>query len=442
MVVGLNIKSAPVETLEKLSIHHSQNALCLSDLKTAAGLQGAVILSTCNRLEFYAVGRDSSNSLAVMREFLVGQNRVPSIRKQNDLLKHVYIYSGNQAIRHLFRVVAGLDSMVLGETEIPGQVARAYETARNAGATDKIINVWFQKALSAGKKVRFETHLDQYSTSVGRIAVDLAVQELGSIQEQQVLILGAGEMSELTMKHLVARSVSLVMVSNRSLARARSLAIEHGFEAYPLTELAHCLKRADLVFSATASKSPIVSRDMLAEVMERRPRRPLLFIDMAVPRDIDPSVNSLKGVRRFDIKDLHDVADKHRKQRELAASKIESIIDEKVAEFGRWLDSLELMPTITALRQQAEQIKTSKLNRALGKLSTLNPEQHNVIQAMANSIVNQLLYQPITTLNDMAGTPEGQGCAHALRHLFQLQTEGAANQAETDWTTANLENVS
>ena len=376
LVIGLNIKNAPVEALEALSIHHSTNALRLNELAALAHLQGVVILSTCNRLEFYAVADKPEQSLTIMRDFLAGQDKTflaeqdttffaeqdktffagqdktflaeqdknfaPAQLQEQGLQTYIYNYVGKEAIRHLYRVVSGLDSMILGETEILGQVARAYELARNAKTTDKILNVWFQRALAVGKKVRTDAGIDQYHTSVGRIAVDLAEQELGDIKDKQILILGAGEMSELTMKHLVSKAVSLVMVSNRSLAKAQKLAAEHGFKACSLDELSHHLKKADLVFSATSSKNYLISYSALKDIMCVRQQRPIVFIDMAVPRDIDPRVAKLAGVRCFDIKQLRDVSDQNRLQRKKAALLVEAIINEKVEEFAEWLSESQL----------------------------------------------------------------------------------------------------
>jgi len=375
VVVGLNIKSASVEALEALSIHHSDNSRCLGELIAFADLKGAVILSTCNRLEFYAVADELEFSIMKMRVFLagrgatttttnsnsnsnsnsnntstststssvttttasVGQGFSGELPEQQALQESIYDHAGKAAIRHLFRVACGLDSMVLGETEILGQVARAYESAHSVKATDKILNVWFQRALSVGKLVRTGAGIDQYHTSVGRIAVDLAQRELGDIKDKQILVLGAGEMSELTMKHLASKAASLVMVSNRSLSKAQALAAEHGFEACSLQELELYLEKADLVFSATSSKRYLVTYLQLKDIMAKRQQRPLVFIDMAVPRDIDPRVAALAGVSYFDIKQLRDVSDQNRSLREQAAATLNSIIDEKAKEFTAWL---------------------------------------------------------------------------------------------------------
>lgn len=422
VAVGLTIKRAPIEVLERLSVHHSQNTLCVQDLKAAARLSGAVVLSTCNRLEFYGACESVEDAVAAMRTFLLGQGKgaAEAVRDLGDL---VYAYVDNQAVRHLFEVVTGLDSLIVGETEIAGQVSRAYRASCKAGANDKLINVLFQRALSLGKKVRSETRISRYSTSIGRIAVELAVRELGGIKDKRVLILGAGEMSELTMKYLVAQDVSVVMVSNRSLEKAQRLAGQYGFDAYSIDEMLDCLAVADVVFSATAAKGCLIDRASLAGIMAERSGRPLLCIDMAVPRDIDPEVRSIPNVSCYDINELRDVASRHQNERLRAAKKASQLIDEAVADFNRWQRSLEYIPTIDALRRQAEQIKADKLERAMGKLSGLTPSQKNTVQCMATSIVNQLMHEPIASLNALAGTDKSHDYAVMLQELFHLQPE-------------------
>ena len=342
VVVGLNIKSAPIEALEKLSIHHSVAALRLHELLASFDdIQGAVLLSTCNRLEFYASVKDTASALASLRSFMAYRDGSFDAALAEDIEEYLYNHDGEEAVRHLYRVASGLDSLVLGETEILGQVARAYELALGAKTTDKIINVWFQRALGVGKMVCSKASIDQYHTSVGRIAVNLAEQELGSVKDKRILLLGAGEMSELTMKHLVSKGASLVMVSNRSLLRAEALAAEYGFTACPLDELDYHLERADIVFSATASKHYLVSSDRFTPIMEERQYRPIVFIDMAVPRDIDPAIADLPGARCFDIKQIRDVSEQNRSLREQAAAAVDQCIDEKVEEFYEWLEARE-----------------------------------------------------------------------------------------------------
>lgn len=421
IVVGLTIKRAPIEVLEQLSVHHSQNALCVQDLRASASLGGAVVLSTCNRLEFYGTCEDVEAGLAAMSEYLLGQDEAADAGKEARLRGLLYAFVDDQAVRHLFEVVTGLDSLIVGEMEIAGQVSRAYKAACKAQATDKLINVLFQRALSLGKNVRTETRINRYSTSIGRIAVDLAVRELGGIADKRVLILGAGEMSELTMKYLVAQNVSVVMVSNRSLDKAQRLADQYGFDAYSIDDMHRCLDVADVVFSATAARGFLVGRADVEEAMSKRPKRPLLCIDMAIPRDIDPAVRSVENVSCYDINELRDVATRHQRERMLAANKASQLIDQAVADFNRWQHSLEHIPTIEALYRQAEQIKAEKLEKAMGKLHGLTPAQLHTVQVMASSIAHQLVHEPVASLNAMAGTEKSRTYAEVLQELFHLE---------------------
>ncbi len=428
IVVGLNIKRAPIEALERLSVHHSGNAQRTRDLKAAAGLAGAVVLSTCNRLELYGVCEDADEGVARLCDCLLGGEGGAAAEGLRPLL---YAYADERAARHLFEVVCGLDSLIMGESEIAGQVSRAYQAACSAGAADKIVNVWFQRALSVGKKVRTQTRIGRYSTSIGRIAVDLAVRELGGVEDKRVLILGAGEMSELTMKYLVAQGVSVVMVSNRSLGKAQRLAGQYGFDACPLSEMERCLEVADVVFSATAAKGFLVGRDQLADIMARRAQRPLLCIDMALPRDIDPAVRDIPNVSCYDINELRDVANRHQAERVRAARKASQIIDEAVIDFSRWQSSLEYTPTINALYRKADRIKADKLERAMSKLSGLTPAQKQTVQCLATSIAHQLVHEPVARMNELAGTEKSRAYAAMLRELFHLQPEAAATSAAT-----------
>ena len=430
IVVGLSIKRAPLEILEQLSVHHSQNELCVQDVKAAAGLAGAVVLSTCNRLEFYGVCEDADEGVARVRDFILGQGGAADAAPARQFRELLYAFTDGRAVRHLFEVVCGLDSLIVGETEIAGQVSRAYRASCKAGANDKMVNVWFQRALSLGKKVRSETRISRYSTSIGRIAVELAARELGGIADKRVLILGAGEMSELTMKYLVAQDVSVAMVSNRSLEKAQRLAGQYGFGACSLDEMDACLEQADVVFSATAAKSCLVGRERLAAIMERRVERPLLCIDMALPRDIDPAVRDIPNVSCYDINELRDVANRHQKERLRATKTAAQLIDEVAADFERWQRSLEYIPTIDALYRQADRIKADKLERAMGKLSGLTPSQKQAVQCLATSIAHQLVHEPVASLNAMAGSEKSRAYAAMLQELFHLEPEEGPASAE------------
>ncbi|MBP1760350.1 MAG: glutamyl-tRNA reductase, partial [Firmicutes bacterium] len=284
VIVGLNHRTAPVEIREKVSFHPSEISSALHELKAYPALQGVVLLNTCNRLEIYAATTEVEAGINSIKNFLALHANL----EEQDLFQHLYVHTLYDSVRHLFRVVAGLDSMIMGETQILGQVSQAYEKACEAGVTNKVINVFFQTALTVGKRVRTETQIDQHPTSISYTAVELAKQAFGELKGRSILILGAGEMSALTAKHLVANGASTVMVSNRSYDRAKALAAEFCGKAILFDELDETLLETDILISATAAANFVIMPERIRQVMEARKDRPLLLIDIAVPRDIHP----------------------------------------------------------------------------------------------------------------------------------------------------------
>ena len=423
IVVGLNYRETPIEVRERFSIHHSQMVTNLQKLQKHSGIEAVVLLSTCNRLEIYAVTKDVESGINAILDFLVELSN----DKSDEFKRYLYTYTLYRTIRHLFRVVAGLDSMVLGESQILGQVAKAYEYSCTAGVTNKIINVTFQKALAVGKKVRAQTRIDQHSNSISYIAVELAKQKIGSFQDKKILILGAGEMSVLIMKHLGSQGASTVMVSNRSYERAKELAQEYQGQAVAFSELDVCLEQVDIVFSATASKDIIILGEQMAEIMHKRNYRPLLVIDIAVPRDIDPGVENIEGIRLYDIDDLRGVVDLHQGAREAAALEAEKIIDREMAIFKEWHNSLYVLPTIAALQRRGEEIKDTLLDEVMLKLGDLTPKQEKVIRSLANSIVNKLLHLPIKTLKEVSDTPQSHLYTKIIQNSFELDMKDVSN---------------
>ena len=419
IVVGLNYKTAPVEVRERVSVHHSQMTSVLKKVQMYSGIEGVVLLSTCNRFEIYAVTTDVETGLNSLKNFMMELSK----DEGECIEKYIYTYSLYPTVKHLFRVVSGLDSMVLGESQILGQVAKAYELSCAAEVTNKVINVTFQKALAVGKKVRTETCIDQFSTSISYTAVELAKQITGSFQDKKILILGTGDMSSLTMKHLVAQGASTFIVSNRSMDRARDFAAQCQGQAVPLSDLDLCLEEVDLVFSATASKDFIVKADQMTKVMKKRKHRPLLMIDIAVPRDIDPDIKNIHGISLYDIDDLREVVDSHQSARELAALEAEKIISKEMDLFKDWHNSLSVLPTIAALQQRGEEIKSTLLNQAMPKLEGISPKQEKVIRALANSIINNLLHTPITTLKKVSNTPHGHLYTKVIQNSFALDLD-------------------
>lgn len=416
VAIGLNHRSAPVEVREKMSFHPSQMQQALRELNGCSCIQGVVILSTCNRTEIYAATTDVETGIRSIKEFLATHHGI----EENIIEQYLYAHTLYDAVRHLFRVVSGLDSMVRGETQILGQVSSAYQQASEAGTTNKVMNVFFQTALAVGKRVRTETLIDQHPVSISYTAVELAKQEFGELQGKGILIMGAGEMSTLTAKHLVSAGANTILVSNRSYDKAVVLAKECDGRAVRLDDVDQYLLDVDIVISATASKHFVLMPERMAEIMKRRKRRPILIIDIAVPRDIHPDVGGIPDITLFDIDDLRGVVDRHHQERELAALEAERIIEEEMELFLKWHNSLFVVPTILALQQKGEQIRDMQVERALEHLSGLTPKQEKVVRSMANSIVNHLLHLPIINLKEYANTSQGHLYTEILQNLFDL----------------------
>ncbi|MEL1136252.1 glutamyl-tRNA reductase [Desulfitobacterium sp. THU1] len=419
ITVGLNHRTAPVEIREKVSFHPSQVNKALAELNTLSALNGVVLLNTCNRLEIYAATPEVESGVSAIRSFLARHGNL----QEEDLNQYLYVHGLYESVRHLFRVVAGLDSMVMGETQILGQVAEAYERSSQMNASNKVIHTIFQNALAIGKRVRAETQIDQHPTSVSYTAVELAKQTFGDVKDKSILIMGAGEMSALTAKHLVANGASTVMVSNRSFQRAQALAEEFSGKAIPYEDIDTALVETDIVISATAANHFVILPERMRRVMKLREYRSLLMIDIAVPRDIHPGVNECEGVTLFDIDDLRGVVDAHQKAREEAAIQAEKILEEEMSRFKKWHNSLFVVPTIIALQRRGEQVRDVMVKNALNKLGPIDAKQEKVIRTMANSIITHLLHQPIANLKEVAHTSQGHLYTEILQNLFDLDVD-------------------
>jgi glutamyl-tRNA reductase len=422
LTVGLNHKSAPVEIREKLNFPAHAQPEALTKLGSYPAIKGCVILSTCNRTEVYAATTDVDAGMTAIKHFLCNYGEL----NEGQVYEYLYIHTLYEAVRHLFRVSSGLDSMVLGESQILGQVSDAYRIACDTGITNKVLNTLFQNAINVGKRVRTETGIDRQAVSISYAAVELSKQIFGSLQGKSILLLGAGEMSELTAKHMVANGVTKVLVSNRSLERAEIMAEQFGGRAIPFDEFFAAMCEADIVISATAARDFIINPEQMEQVMHTCPERTVFMIDIAVPRDINPEVGKVPGVKVYDIDDLQHVVDKNLAERQLAAIQCEKIIGEEMSAFLKWHNSLFVVPTLVALKERGNTIKEVELERALARLGTLTDKQQKVISSLANSIVNQLLHEPITNLKEYAGTHQGHLYTEILQNLFNLEVEGQA----------------
>ena len=426
IVVGVNHRTAPVEIREKLSFSESALGEALRKLQENPAIEGCVIISTCNRMEIYAATREMDEGLNAIWDFLSRKSGVDI----SEIKNCTYAHTLYDTIRHLFRVTSGLDSMLLGETQILGQVRQAYQASCALGATNRVINTLFQQALTVGKRVRTETGIDHNSVSISYTAVELARQIFGSLAGCTVLIIGAGKMSELTAMHLVANGVAGVIVSNRSYDRALALAGRFGGKAVKFDQLNCHMADADILISCTAASHFVVRYKDVEQLMAGRSDRRIMMIDIAVPRDIDPAVAGIPGVALYDVDDLQNVVDQHLHERKKAAVVAEGIIEEELEEFMRWLATQFVVPTIAALKQWGEEIKQQELRRALNRLGELSDHDRKVIGSLANSIVNKMLHLPVTRLKEYALSPEGHLYTEVLQNLFELGIPGQDKKAK------------
>ncbi|BCV21381.1 glutamyl-tRNA reductase [Moorella sp. Hama-1] len=427
VAAGLNHRTAPVAVREQLAFagHGLPAALC--KLKGETGVAGCVILSTCNRTEVYVACNQEETGLRAAKNFLGRSCHLAAA----ELEGYLYTFNTHHAVRHLFRVAAGLDSMILGEDQVLAQVAEAYQVARETGTTNNVLNTLWQQAITAGKRVRTETRIDANTVSVSYAAVELARQVFnGDLAGRTVLVIGAGKMSTLAARYLKDKGVTTVLVSNRSYDRAVALAETIGGRAIRLDALEDYLCRADIVISCTAASHYILHREQVDRAVAARPGVPLMLIDIAVPRDIEPAAADLPGVKLYDIDDLQQVVLANLEERKKAARQAETIVAAEVEAFFRWLGSLYVVPTIVALKEKAGAIKEAEVRRACNRLGELTPRQQKIIATMANTIVNQLLHEAVVNLKTAALTSRGHLYAEALQQLFGLQVKDAQSAGE------------
>ena len=418
LLAGLSHKTAPVELREKMALSGKALDRFYQDIKRETALEGAVVLSTCNRTEVYTTARDLEQGEKALQSFMVSR-----LGMENESLNGVlYVPSCYQAIEHLFRVASGLDSMVLGESQILGQVRDAYDKARDYGVSNGVLNTLFQKAITVGKRVRTETGLDRNAVSISYAAVEKAKQVFGTLEGRTVLLIGAGKMSELALGYLMDNGVATVVVSNRSYDRAVELAKKVEGQAVRLDRLAEELERADIVISCTAAAHYVLHRDAIEPCLKNR-SSDLLLIDIAVPRDIDPAIGEVPGVHLLDIDDLHNVVESNLMGRQRAARQAETIITEEIEEFNDWLATLSVVPVIKALKARGEEIRQAEVRRALNRLGSLTAREEKIINSLASSIVNQLLHFPVINLKEKAASNQGHLYAEVTKSLFQLELE-------------------
>ena len=414
ILVGMNHRTAPVEVRERMHVQESRLIQALNDLVRHDGILEGMIVSTCNRVEVIANADDKDDAAPAIRQFLSGYHRCDL----RDYESYFYWHRQRDAVRHLFRVASSLDSMILGEPQILGQMKRAFATARAAGTLIGTLHEVINQALAVARRVRRETALGTAAVSVSYAAVELAKKIFGNLAGKTVFVIGAGKMSELAARHLLSSGASAILVTNRTYQRAVQLADAFRGTAIQFDQLLEHVDQADIIISSTGAPHFIITKDRAERILAARRNRPIFFVDIAVPRDIDPCVNDLDNAFVYDIDDLQRVVAANIKQREREAVWAEEIVEQEVQRMMRHLASREVVPTIMALEDKLNCIREGEMERFQGRLSTLTPEQRETVEALTHGIVNKILHGPIIELKRGAGSPEHGALVQIIRRIF------------------------
>jgi glutamyl-tRNA reductase len=418
--LGLNHNTAPLNLREKLALDENVVRIALSRLTCGhvdSPLAELIILSTCNRVELFAVSNQPS--FTELEAFLSDVSGVPV----EQFLSHLYRFQDMEVVRHLFEVAAGLDSLVIGEPQILGQVTRALELARGQNAAGSVLNRLFQAAIHAGKRTRTETAISRNPASVSSLAASLSERAVHKISEAQVVILGAGEMAELAVEALRKRGAQKILVVNRTLERARDLVQRWGAQATTFENILPALQSADILISSTGAPHTLISAQMIDEIMKFRPDRHLVLIDIAVPRDIDPDVTRHPLITLYDMDNLNAKLEHSLAERMAEVPRVKEILEEELAFFGEYWRSLDMLPLIADIRQNAETIRQSELEKTLRRLPDLTESERSHIEAMTLALVKKLLHAPTNRLRAEAATPRASEFAAIARTLFNLSEE-------------------
>ncbi|MBW1645890.1 MAG: glutamyl-tRNA reductase [Deltaproteobacteria bacterium] len=417
VALGVNHKSAPVEVRECLAFAEPDVPAALRQLGNGI-LREVMILSTCNRVEIYGTCENAAETREKLVDFFTGFHNLPAAR----FADHLYFYQGEEAVRHVFRVASSLDSMVVGEPQILGQLKDAFALAVENQATGLILNKFMHRAFSVAKAVRTNTRIANSAVSVSFAAVELAKKIFDDLSGKTVMLVGAGEMCELAARHFVNQGVSQVLVTNRTYSRARQLAEEFQGHAVEFGDFHNQLDRVDILLSSTGSPTYLIRPENLGPVLKKRKYRPIFLIDIAVPRDIDPAVNQMDGIFLYDVDDLQEVVSENIGQRQQEAERAEELVALEVEKFIAWLDSLQITPTIKALRRMAEEICRQELQKTLAGFPDLSSKQQKKLEAMARAIVNKLLHHPISFIKEHAGQGE-QLPVEIIQQMYNLNPD-------------------
>lgn len=416
IVVGLNHRTAPVEVLERAAVTRATLPKALTDLAKREHVAEVVVLTTCNRTEIYARGTKFHPAVQEVTDFLVDHAAVAA----GELAEYLYTFHDAAAAAHLFGVASGIDSMILGEGEILGQVRDAWKDAEREGTVRQHLPALFRHAVEVGKRARTETGIARRAVSVSSAAVWLAAERLGSLAGRRVLVLGAGEMGEGMVVALAGAGVAEVVVANRTARRGSDLARRVGGRAIGLDALPDALEIADLFLTSTTSDDIVIDRADLEDVMARRPGRPLLIVDIAVPRDVDPAASGTAGVTLLDIDDLKAFVDQSMDSRRREVESVRAIVTQEVGRYGAERSARELAPLVRALRERGEEVRRAELERFRAKLEGLDPEARDAVEALTKRLVNKLLHAPTVRVKEEASGADGETYADVLADLFDL----------------------
>jgi glutamyl-tRNA reductase len=417
--IGMSHETAPVELRECLAKDPAHADRALAMMRELACVKEGMFLSTCNRVEALFTTEQTDEAKGSVIAVLSKLGGMPS----ESLCSNLFTYEDRDAVRHIFRVASSLDSMVIGEPQILGQIKEAYTRATKENTTGVILNRLLHRAFHTAKRVRTETGISDAAVSVSYAAVELAKKIFYDFKGKKVLLIGAGEMAELAARHLLSQGVSAITVANRTFQKAVEVA--QVFKGVPVSfeEIGAQLLEADIVISSTAAPGYVITHDQVKGSMKKRRNRPLFFIDIAVPRDVEPEVNDLENVYAYDIDDLKGIIQVNLSQREEEAVKAERIVEEEVIKFEQWLKTLEVVPTIVSLKEKAETIRQAELKKSLSSLGELSPSQMKSLEALTLSITEKILNDPILFLKQKADRPLGKSYLDTARRLFRLDRE-------------------
>lgn len=419
VVVGLSHKTAPVEVREKLSFPEATVQDALKKLMTYEGIRESLILSTCNRVEIYTVTEDSSKGTESIKRFISEYHNL----SREALEQSLYIYPEGQGVRHTFRVASSLDSLVVGEPQILGQLKDAFDFALKAKTTSTVMNKLLKKAIQVAKRVRTETRLAEGAVNISFAAVELARKIFGTLDEKTVMLLGAGEMAELAARHLLNNGVKTIMVANRTFERAVELANEFKGSAVRFEDFPAEMVVADILICSTGAPNYVVKPDMVHKVMKERRHKPIFMIDISVPRNIDPATDREDNVYLYNVDDLQGVVETNVQGRQQEAEKAEEIVRQEVETYLSWERSLDAVPTIVDLREKIEDLRRKELDKTLCQMNGISDDHRRAVDLMSQAIVNKILHAPLVVLKQAAANPEGNEVISIARKIFNLDKE-------------------